>query len=118
MGEHIHVHPVGCISDGVNSLITFGGIKANKWIWPKRKKKIGSYREMCRVFRETFLWGLDNLILRGNIQVPNYELSRSEISNRRWNVRNSYPTMQTGLIENYLGRYINRVAIKSVANCK
>ncbi len=101
MKHHIHVH----------SLITFGGVKGNKWIWPKRKKKIASYREMCRVFRNIFMSGLDNLILQGSIQASNYETLRSEICERRWNVRNSYPTMQTGLIENYLGRYINRVAI-------
>lgn len=101
MKYHIHVH----------SLITFGGIQHGKWVWPKRKKKIAPYREMCRRFREIFLGGLDKLISHSDIKVSDYDSLRSEISDRRWNVRNNYPTMQTGLIENYLARYINRVAI-------
>jgi hypothetical protein len=99
--DHLHAH----------CLITFGGIKNNKWVWPKRKKKIARYRQMCWKFREIFIRGLDKEINTGSIDVPDYEEIREELSKRRWNVRNSYPTLQTGLIENYLARYINRVAI-------
>jgi hypothetical protein len=101
MKYHLHVH----------SLITFGGLKNNMWVWPKRKKKIAPYRMMCRKFREIFISGLDKEVNTGSIDVTDYEEIRDEISKRRWNVRNSYPTLQTGLIENYLARYINRVAI-------
>ncbi len=66
---------------------------------------------MCGKFREIFIVGLDKEIKSGNIKVSDYDLLREDISKRRWNVRNSYPTLQTGLIENYLARYINRVAI-------
>jgi hypothetical protein len=38
------------------------------------------------------------------------ELSKT-LHGKRWNVRTLYPTMNTGLIEGYLARYINRVAI-------
>jgi len=101
MKYHIHVH----------SLITFGGIQKGKWVWPKRRKKIAPYREISRKFRDIFLLGLDKLIFDGTIELVDYEGLRREICNRRWNVRNNYPTMQTGLIEDYLARYINRVAI-------
>jgi hypothetical protein len=101
MKYHLHAH----------CLITFGGIKNNRWVWPKRKKKIAPYRMMCRKFKEIFIAGLDKEVNTGSIDVPDYEEIREELSKRRWNVRNSYPTLQTGLIENYLARYINRVAI-------
>ena len=101
MKYHIHVH----------SLITFGGLKNNRWVWPKRKKKIAPYRMMCRKFREIFICALDKEVNSGSIDVPDYMVIREEIWKRRWNIRNSYPTLQTGLIENYLARYINRVAI-------
>lgn len=101
MKYHLHVH----------CLITFGGIKNNKWVWPKRKKKIAPYRMMCRKFREIFIADLDKAVSKGNLDIPGYQDLRTEIFKCRWNVRNSYPTMQTGLIENYLARYINRVAI-------
>jgi hypothetical protein len=101
MKYHIHVH----------SLITFGGIKDHKWVWPQRKKKLASYRQMSREFREVFMVGLDKLIAGGEIVVVDYHSLRCEISKRRWNVRSNYPTLQTGLIESYLARYINRVAI-------
>ena len=101
MKYHLHVH----------SLITFGGTHKHRWVWPKRKKKIAPYRQMCNTFRTVFIKGLDQLIKKKIIKVSNYASLRMEVMGRRWNVRNSYPTAQTGLIENYLARYINRVAI-------
>ena len=37
--------------------------------------------------------------------------NKAIIGKKRWNVRNTYPTMDTSILENYLSRYINRVAI-------
>ena len=101
MKFHLHVH----------SLITFGGVKDGQWIWPKRKKKVAPYRQICSTFKEVFLKGLDHIFPKLHIDSQEYQTLRAEIASRRWNVRSSYPTLQTGLIENYLARYINRVAI-------
>lgn len=100
---HVHVH----------TLITFGGLtKSGEWRWPKRKKKLASYREMCSVFRSIFLKELSNLEKKGKIKFDSYfQAVTGEISQKRWVVNNQYPTADTSLIENYLSRYINRVAI-------
>ena len=100
---HLHVH----------CLITFGGLnKAGDWVWPKRKKQIASYREMSKIFRKLFLRDLDRHILKGTIKVgTDWCELKSVIEKKRWNINNTYPTIETTLIENYLSRYINRVAI-------
>ena len=100
---HLHVH----------SLITFGGLsKSGEWVWPKHKKRIAPYREMCKEFRDIFIRDLDRLISKGSLSsLCDWETLRSQIEKKRWNVRSTYPTMETSLIENYLSRYINRVAI-------
>ncbi len=71
MKFHLHVH----------CLITFGGLsKQGEWKWPKRRKKIAPYREMCRKFRSVFLEGLDVLIERGKIKChPNWSVTREAI---------------------------------------
>ena len=33
------------------------------------------------------------------------------IANKRWNVRNQFPTADTEVLERYLARYVNRIAI-------
>ena len=42
---------------------------------------------------------------------PNWKDLCKTLQAKRWNVRTLYPTMNTELIEGYLARYINRVAI-------
>jgi hypothetical protein len=100
---HIHVH----------TLITFGGLtKSGEWWWPRRKKKLASYRAMCSAFRSNFLKGLTKLEQKGKIEInPFFHVVIEEVSQKRWVVNNQYPTADTSLIENYLSRYINRVAI-------
>ena len=100
---HLHVH----------CLITFGGLNnSGAWVWPRRKKQLASYREMCREFRKEFLSGMEKLISKRKIKVGlDWAAVKSIIEKKRWNVKNTYPTMETSLIENYLSRYINRVAI-------
>ncbi len=105
MKYHVHVH----------TLITFGGMtETGEWVWPKRKKKLASYRAMCSTFRNIFLTGLGQLIRSGEVfSITDYTKLEAELRQVRWVVHNTYPTTNTGLIENYLARYINRVAISS-----
>jgi len=100
---HIHVH----------CLITFGGIdKYGKWQWPRRKHKLASYREMSKVYRAIFLKELKALFRKGLIE---YHLSYNElvkeVKDKTWVVHNTYPTTDTKVISEYLGRYICRIGI-------
>lgn len=103
MKYHIHVH----------ALISFGGIEKNgSWIWPKRRKKLAPFRAMCRTYRSCFIKMLDKALYEGKVDpVVGMAEMLETISNKRWNVRNGHPTMDTSIIERYLARYINRVAI-------
>ena len=103
MKYHLHVH----------SLITFGGVDKNgRWKWPKRKKKIAGYRDICRTFRNVLLNMLHKEINKGIIIIQE-DINNiiTSVENKRWNVRNGYPTMELNILENYLARYINRIAI-------
>ena len=103
MKQHIHTH----------ALITFGGIDhSGKWVWPKRKKRIAPFRQMCKEYRKVFIKLLKKEIANGKIKpVDNLEQILIDVDKKRWNVRNGRPTMDTTIIERYLARYINRVAI-------
>ncbi len=103
MKYHIHVH----------SLVTFGGLSAeNRWIYPPLKNKIAKYRSICSLYKKIFLHHLDTAIKTKPFQYPaDIQSLFKEISQVRWVVHSTYPTMDTHLIQNYLGRYINRVAI-------
>lgn len=103
MKYHLHVH----------SLITFGGIDKNgKWRWPKRKNKIAGYRDLCKTFRKVFLNMLDKELAKGNV-IPDTDIEEllDTVGKVRWNVRHPYPTIDLGILETYLARYINRIAI-------
>ena len=104
---HVHVH----------CLITFGGLTTEQvpqWKWPRRKNKVAPYRKMCSSFRSTFLEGLKRLMDAGQIS---YHLSfnqiQSEVITKRWVVHNTFPTAETKVIEEYLGRYICRIGISN-----
>lgn len=103
MKYHVHVH----------SLITFGGLdKGGKWCWPKQRKKLAPFRLMSGRFREVFMKNVQHLINLKKIEAGfNWSELSKTLHKKRWNVRTPYPTMNTGLIEGYLARYINRVAI-------
>ena len=103
MGYHIHVH----------TLVTFGGIdNQGQWQWPKHKNKLAPYREISKEFRDIFLAMLNKAIKKNEIvPVENMERVIQEMKNKRWNVRNEYPTANTEVLQRYLARYINRVAI-------
>lgn len=103
MRYHIHVH----------SLVTFGGLDNNSvWQWPKHRKKIAPYREISKVYRETFIKMLRKAVSKNKINTDfNLEELIDLVSHKRWNVRNEYPTENTDVLERYLARYINRIAI-------
>jgi len=103
MKYHLHTH----------CLITFGGVdKDGQWKWPKRDKKIAGYRAICKTFREVFLKMLRREIKKGTLTTKvDIEEIITTVENKRWNVRNTYPTMDLKVLENYLARYINRIAI-------
>jgi hypothetical protein len=104
MKYHLHVH----------SLVTFGGFdeKTKEWHKPKRKDKIARYREINATYKRCFLEGLQVLYKEGKID---YELSYDEVleivGEKQWVVHSTKPTMDLEVVESYLGRYINRVAI-------
>ena len=103
MKYHIHVH----------TLITFGGIdKQGQWVWPKNKKRLAPYRKICKEYRKTFIKLLRKDIAKGLLKkVGDMESLIEVIEKKRWNVRNEYPTADTEILEGYLARYINRIAI-------
>jgi len=103
MKHHIHVH----------SLVTFGGLDKNgKWQWPKHRKKLARYKEISKTYRDTFIEMLEKEVEHQNfIPVNNMDELIEMINKKRWNVRNQYPTTNTEIIERYLARYINRIAI-------
>lgn len=101
--HHVHLH----------TLVTFGGLdKHNKWQWPKRSKKLASYRQLSRIFREVFLAELKKVL---SLQDKDYYDSLHDVirqvSNIRWCVHNTPPTAHTKVIQEYLGRYICRIGI-------
>lgn len=105
MKYHIHVH----------SLVTYGGLSKNDvWIFPKTKNRIERFEKICKRFQNIFLSELE-LISRKKRLVYHQDIYflLSNIRNIRWVVNSTKPTMDTATVENYLARYINRVAISS-----
>jgi len=103
MKYHVHCH----------CLVTFGGVDTNgHWHYPKRKTKLARYRVINKIYKDLFIKGLNALFTKGQI---NYHISyadlESMISHKKWVVHNTRPTIDTSILENYLARYINRVAI-------
>jgi hypothetical protein len=105
MKYHIHTH----------SLVTFGGLNKNgNWVYPKDKYVIAKYRKMCSMYKRIFLELLESSFANNEITYhEDYTTLSKEVSKLRWVVHTTYPTMNTELIENYLGRYVNRVAISN-----
>ena len=103
MKYHLHVH----------SLITFGGVdKAGKWYWPKRKNKLAGYRDICKTFRGVFIEMVRQSNVKGELKsTVGIESKLEVLEKKRWNVSNSRPTIELNVLQNYLARYINRIAI-------
>jgi hypothetical protein len=109
---HVHAH----------CLITFGGLSKDPkadWKWPKKKKRLAGYRKICGTFRAVFLKGLKALMpteeadrKKGDLVYHRtYEEMEVELMKKRWVVHNTFPTSDTKVIEEYLGRYICRIGI-------
>lgn len=105
MKYHIHAH----------CLITFGGIDENgNWKYPKRKHKIAKYRKICSTYKKLFLLELEKLFKKKKIDYHlGYDELKKEVEKKRWVVHSTRPTMDTTILENYLAKYINRVAISN-----
>lgn len=98
---HIHVH----------ALVSYGGLTSQlEWKYPQTKNKLDRYRNICLIYRTLFLNELQKVKSKLVYHV-NIDHLLSEISNTRWVVHSTYPSMDTKIIENYLARYINRIAI-------
>lgn len=98
---HIHVH----------SLVSYGGLTNElEWKYPQTKNKLEKYRKICTIYRNIFLKELEKV--KPQLSYPkDIDSVLSEIKNTRWVVHSTYPSMDTRVIEIYLARYINRIAI-------
>jgi Putative transposase len=105
MKYHIHVH----------ALVTFGGMsKDGAWIYPKEKHKLDKYRSICASYKAIFVKELRSLHKSGKINYHNdFEILIAEVENIRWVVHSTRPTMDTKIIEDYLAKYINRIAVSN-----
>lgn len=103
---HAHLH----------CLVTFGGYNEQdgKWHWPKRKRKIAPYRKLSGKYRAIFLKKLKKQMGLGQVDYhQSYEELESSLPKKRWVVNHQWPTAQTKVIEEYLGRYICRIGISN-----
>ena len=65
-----------------------------------------------RTYKTLFLKGLSHLYTKGQINYyMNFDEIESMVVEKKWVVHNTPPTIDTSILENYLARYINRVAI-------
>ena len=102
---HIHVH----------ALVTFGGLsKGGEWCYPKDKHKIDKFRSICAIYKDIFIKNLRCLHKSGQLSCHNnFEALISEVEKIRWVVHSTRPTMNTKVIEDYLAKYINRIAVSN-----
>lgn len=100
---HIHVH----------ALVTFGGVaKDGTWKFPSSNTRLAPYRHMCKTFRDLFINQLNKHFDKGefSFHLPSQDIIDG-IKDKRWVVHSTRPSMDTNIIENYLARYINRIAV-------
>lgn len=102
---HIHVH----------AMITFGALSSTgQWISPERTNRLTSYRNMCGIFKRNMLRLLELAVKTGKITYHQPADSLlNEMRKIRWVVHTTHPTTQTHNIKEYIGRYINRIAISN-----
>lgn len=102
---HIHVH----------ALVTFGGLsKNNQWKYPSFKDKLDRYRSICSIYKNLFIHELQLLYHAHKINYHQpWDETIKEVEKIRWVVHSTRPTMNTKVLEQYLARYINRVAISN-----
>lgn len=106
MKYHVHTH----------NLVTFGGLdtETGKWKSPNRDDRIAKYGEINSTFRALFLVRLKSLYASGEISYHRtYAELEIDVKHINWVVHNTKPTINTGVLEEYLARYINRIAISN-----
>jgi len=52
MKYHVHLH----------CLVTYGGLKNTEWRWPKKNKRIASFREIRGTFKSLFIVSIEKKI--------------------------------------------------------
>lgn len=104
---HVHLH----------TLITFGGLDADgNWVPPKRKDKLYGYRAINKAFRDEYMKGLDKLLKNNELNIdgiPFVEEIIEEIRTKNWVVHNGKPQLDTQVVEEYLSRYIMKIAVSN-----
>lgn len=105
MKYHVHLH----------TLITFGGLdKKGNWHYPKRKNKLARYRQINRIFRTQYLKDIQKLLKNKELkEVPLMQAILEEVKQKNWVVNNGQPQVNTQNIEEYLSRYINKIAVSN-----
>jgi hypothetical protein len=105
MKYHIHVH----------ALVTFGGLSdQGAWIYPKDKQKIEKFRSICASYKAIFIQELQSLHRAGKIIYhQDFGTLIEDVKKIRWVVHSTRPTMDTKIIEEYLAKYINRIAVSN-----
>lgn len=103
MKYHVHVH----------SLMTFGGIdNEGQWRFPKHNKRLCRNSKLRATFKRIFLEELKKLFDENLLEYhEDYDQVIEKVKDKQWTVFVTHPTMQTQIIELYLARYINRVAV-------
>ena len=70
------------------------------------------FREINSTYRKLFIHELRSLNNSGQLTYhQDLETLLTELENKTWVVHNTKPTIDTSILENYLARYINRVAV-------
>jgi len=105
MKYHVHLH----------SLITFGGLdQLGQWQYPKRKDKIAPYRKINAEFKSSYLKEIKKLDKKQQlIKAPFFEQTIAEVEKLNWVVNNGLPQSNTDNIEEYLSRYVMKIAVSN-----
>jgi hypothetical protein len=96
-------------------MVTFGGLDPKgQWYYPPDKYKLCRYREMCAVYKRLFIVEIQKAIRQNKIEYHGEIKSLiATVEQVRWVVHTTRPTVETKSIKDYLGRYINRIAISN-----
>jgi len=87
---------------------------ATPWQMPTHNKRICRNSKLRSTFKEVFLEELKELVDKNIIEIrESYDAYIAPIKDRRWSIFVTHPTMSTEVIEKYLARYINRIAISN-----
>lgn len=112
-GQTLNYHP------HIHMIVTAGGIDADGMQWIHSNSKFlvpvkaisGLFRAiLCQSIKN--LWQNKLLIIPDNFN-PDFEVLRKALYNKDWNVFSEKPLKGPTQLINYLGKYVNRVAISN-----